>query len=65
MQYIVEPIAALILWTFKNLLEPLAELPGLLNPNTIFIILIGLGLLYWLFMQQRFNKKADKEGTLK
>jgi len=65
MQYIVEPIAALILWTFKNLLEPLADLPGLLNPNTIFIILIGMGLLYWLFMQQRFNKKAEKEGKLK
>lgn len=65
MQYIVEPIAALILWTFQTLLEPLGELPGLLNPNTIFIVLIAFGLGYWLMMQQKFNKKAEREGGLK
>lgn len=65
MQYIVEPIAALILWTFRTLLEPLGELPGLLNPNTIFIIIIAFGLGYWLFQQQKFNKKAEQQGGLK
>lgn len=65
MQYIVEPIAALILWTFRTLLEPLGELPGLLNPNTIFIIIIAFGLAYWMFQQQKFNKKAEQQGGLK
>lgn len=65
MQYIVEPIAALILWTFRTLLEPLGELPGLLNPNTIFIIIIAFGLAYWMFQQQKFNKKAERQGGLK
>ena len=65
MQYIFEPIAALIKWTFDNLLVPIGDLPGLLNPNTIFTILIGLGLLYWLIMQSKYNKKAEKEGGIK
>lgn len=65
MQYLTEPIAAFILWTFKNLLEPLGELPGILNPNTVFILLIGAGLLIWLWMQQKYNKKAKEEGGLK
>ncbi len=65
MQYIVEPIAALILWTFRTLLEPLGELPGLLNPNTIFIVIIAFGLAFWMFQQQKFNKKAEQQGGLK
>lgn len=65
MQYITEPIAAFILWTFRTLLEPLGELPGFLNPNTIFILMISAGLLIWLWMQQKFNKKAEEEGGIK
>lgn len=65
MQYIVEPIAALIKWTFDNLLVPIGDLPGLLNPNNIFIIIIALGLLYWLRMQSKYNKKAEQEGGIK
>ncbi len=65
MQYIVEPIAALILWTFHTLLEPLGRLPTFFNPNTIFIVMIAAGLLYWLMLQQKYNKKAEQEGGLK
>ncbi len=65
MQYIVEPIAALIKWTFDNLLVPIGDLTGLMNPNTIFTILGGLGLLYWLRMQSKYNKKAEQEGGIK
>jgi hypothetical protein len=65
MQYIVEPIAALILWTFHTLLEPLGALPDMINPNTIIIVLIFSGLVYWMFLQKKFNKKAKQEGGLK
>ncbi len=65
MQHILDPIVALILWSFETLLEPLGELPGLLNPNTVFVLLISLGLLYWIVQQGKYNKKAEAEGGLK
>jgi len=65
MQYIVEPIAGLIKWSFDNILEPIGNLPGIMNPNTIFIVIISIGLAYWMFQQQKFNKKAAEEGGLK
>lgn len=65
MQYIVEPIAALIKWSFDNILVPIGELPALLNPNNIFIVVIAAGLGYWLYLQGQFNKKAEREGGLK
>lgn len=65
MQYIVEPIAALIKWSFDNILVPIGELPALLNPNNIFIVVIAAGLGYWLYLQSQFNKKAEREGGLK
>jgi hypothetical protein len=65
MQYLTEPIAALILWTFNNILVPLGELPALVNPNNVFIIIMTVGLFYWLNMQAKFNRKAQNEGGLK
>jgi hypothetical protein len=65
MQYLVGPIAALIKWTFDNILVPIGELPIFANPNTIFIAIGCAGLLYWLYWQQKYNKKASEEGGLK
>ncbi len=65
MQYLTAPIAQFIKWTFDNILVPIGELPALLNPNNIFVIIIMLGLGYWLFVQGKFNKKAKSEGQLK
>lgn len=59
MEYIVGPIAALIKWTFDNILVPIGELPDIINPNYIFIVVGCLGLVYWLFLQQKYNKQAD------
>ncbi len=64
MQYIVGPIGALLKWTFDTILVPLGELPALINPNSLFIILLAAGLAYWVFLQGRFNKKARKQGEL-
>lgn len=64
MQYIVNPIGHLIVWTFDNVLVPIGEL-GALNPNNLFIVLGFIGLFYWLFSQHKYNKKAEQEGSLK
>jgi Tfp pilus assembly protein PilO len=65
MQYIVQPIAAIIKWSFDNILVPIGELPALINPNNIFIVIIVAGLGYWLYVQRQFDKKAEREGGLK
>ncbi len=62
MEYIVGPIAALIKWTFDNILVPIGELPAFMNPNNIFIVLGFVGLFYWLNLQGKYNKKAKSEG---
>ncbi len=65
MEYLIGPIAILIKWTFNSILVPLGELPAIINPNNIFIVIIAVGLMYWLFMQSKFNRKAEQEGGLK
>lgn len=64
MQYIVEPLGKLIVWTFDNILVPIGDL-GAANPNNLFVVLGFVGLFYWLFLQGKYNKKAAQEGTLK
>jgi len=58
MEYIVGPIAALIKWTFDEILVPIGELPDLVNPNYLFLALGFVGLGYWLFLQKKFNNQA-------
>ena len=64
MDYIVNPIGRLIVWTFDNILVPIGEL-GAANPNNIFIVIGFVGLFYWLYSQHKYNKKAESEGALK
>jgi len=59
MEYIVGPIAALIKWTFDNILVPIGELPDLINPNYIFLLIGFVGMFYWFFLQRKYNKQAD------
>lgn len=33
-------------------------------PVTLISLLLGFGLVYWLVLQGRYNRKATKEGTL-
>lgn len=64
MDYIVNPLGQLIVWTFDNLLVPIGDL-GAANPNNLFIVLGFVGLFYWLAQQRKYNKIADEQGTLK
>lgn len=34
------------------------------GPVTVIGLLMGFGLIYWLTLQGRYNRKASKEGTL-
>lgn len=65
MQYITEPIAQLIKFTFDYILIPLGELPTAVNPNTLFMVIGFVGLIYWLFLQKKFNDRAKETGELK
>ncbi len=63
MQEIVGPIAALIKWTFDEILVPIGELPDLVNPNYIFLALGFVGLFYWLILQKKYNTQADNNPS--
>jgi len=61
MQEIVGPIAALIKWTFDEVLVPIGELPDIINPNYLFLGLGFIGLIYWLLFQKKYNKQAAND----
>jgi hypothetical protein len=63
MQEIVGPIAALIKWTFDEILVPIGELPDLVNPNYIFLAVGFVGLFYWLILQKKYNTQADNNPS--
>ncbi len=60
MNSILRPIGEIITWTFDSVLIPLGQLP-----NYVFILVGLVGLFVWLNMQGKFNKKAQKDGTIK
>lgn len=65
MEYLLGPIAAIIKWTFDNILVPIGDLPDVVNPNYLFLGVGFIGLFYWLNLQGKYNKKAEQEGGLK
>lgn len=65
MDYIVNPIAAFLKWTFDYILVPIGELPDIVNPNYIFVAIGAIGFVYWMITQVKYNRKARQEGTLK
>ena len=64
MQYLTGPLAFIIKWTFDHILVPIGELPNIVNPNYIFLAIGFIGLIFWLNLQHKYNKKADRDGTL-
>lgn len=50
-------------YTIFGILETIGELP--VNPNSIFIVLGFVLLVFWLRWQSKFNKEAAQNGTLK
>ncbi len=65
MDYIVNPIAWIIKWTFDYIMVPLGELPNIINPNYIFLAIGIFGFIYWMLLQRKYNRKAREEGTIK
>ena len=56
MNWILEPIRDFLVWLFENTLEPLSD-----HPNTIFLLLGFGGATYWMLIQNKLNKKAEKD----
>lgn len=65
MDYIVNPIAFILKWTFDYILVPLGELPDIINPNSFIVLIIVIGVLVWLRIQRKLDRKAERESTLK
>ena len=53
---IVNWIADLLVWSFDNILIPIAHLWK--NPSDLILLLGFVGLFIWLKMQGDFNKEA-------
>ena len=56
MNWLLHPIRDFLIWMFENTLEPLGN-----SPNIIFFFIIFGGLVYWMFVQNKLNKKADQD----
>ena len=56
MDWLVYPLRDFLVWLFENTLEPAGN-----NPNTVYILVIMFGLTYWMFVQNKLNKKADAD----
>ncbi len=65
MQYITGPIAFILKWTFDFILVPLGNLPVFINPNSLIVVVVILGILIWLRIQRKLDQKAEREGSLK
>lgn len=60
MDYLFMPLAKFFQWTF-GILETLAN-----TPNNIFIVGGFVGLIYWCWIQGKYNKQAaNTPGQLK
>ena len=53
MDWLFLPLRDLLVFSFENGLEVLQNLP-----NLFFSLLISFGLIYWMFLQYKLNKKA-------
>jgi cbb3-type cytochrome oxidase subunit 3 len=51
------PIRDFLKWLFENTLEPLGN-----TPNTVFFFIFLSGGIYWMFVQNKLNKKAENDA---
>ena len=56
MDWLFLPLRDLLVFSFENGLEVLQNLP-----NLFFSLLISFGLIYWMVLQYKLNKKADQD----
>ena len=56
MDWLFLPLRDLLVFSFENGLEVLQNLP-----NLFLTLIIYFGLIYWMFLQYKLNKKADQD----
>ena len=59
LQEILAPLADLMVGSFETLLVPMSNL---VNWGSIVLGIVGM--LIWLRMQAKYNKQAEREGTI-
>jgi cbb3-type cytochrome oxidase subunit 3 len=57
MNWLLYPIRDFLKWLFENTLEPLGN-----TPNTIFFFVFLSGGIYWMFVQNKLNKKSENDA---
>ena len=57
MNWLLHPIRDFLIWMFENTLEPLEN-----TPNTVFFFIFLSGGIYWMFVQNKLNKKAENDA---
>ena len=58
-QDILTPLAQFIEWTFNTVLVPISN-----GFNLAVIGLGGVGLVFWLSLQKKYNAQAEQDGTI-
>ena len=58
-QEIITPIGKAIEWSFETILVPMSD------PFNLGVVVLSLvGMVYWLSLQKKYTKQAEKDGTI-
>jgi len=57
MQDILYPIGKILVWTFDTFIETAQNLP-----NLLILILMFVGLFFWMGLQSKYNKQASQNA---
>ena len=58
-QDIITPLGKIIEWSFETILVPMAE-----PLNLGVVLLCVVGGVYWLYLQKKYTKQAEEDGTI-
>lgn len=58
-QDIITPLGKFIEWSFETILVPMAE-----PINLSVVLLCVVGGVYWLYLQKKYTKQAEEDGTI-
>ena len=58
-QDFITPLGKFIEWSFETILVPMAE-----PINLGVVLLCVFGGVYWLYLQKKYTKQAEEDGTI-
>jgi len=58
-QDIITPLGKVIEWSFETILVPMSE-----PINLGVVLLCVVGGVYWLYLQKKYTKQAEEDGTI-